>query len=134
MFRGIGSARARGRGRRRLRETSTIGVAAVPRDIEMVVGAAQRDEQCPLVKRACSFVLRDGFHPFLDAFLHNLAEDDELKPCKQSRQLPVRFGEVRKDRLQGEMFHGFYPLRLSELINLWFDCIDCATIQDECHS
>ena len=86
------------------------------------------------VKRASSFVLRDGFRPYLDAFVHDLAEDDELKPSKQSRQLLVRFGEVRKDRLKGEMFHGFYPLRLSELINLWFDCIDCATIQDECHS
>ena len=80
-------------------------VAAVPRDIEMPIGADHGDEQCPLVKRASSFVLRDGFRPYLDAFVHDLAEDDELKPGQQSRQFLVRFGEVRKDRLQGEMFH-----------------------------
>ena len=86
-------------------------VAAVPREVEMVVGMGQRDEQCPLVKRACFLVPRDVFRPALDAFVHNLAEDDELKPREQTRKFLVRFGEVRKDRLQGERVHGFRPLR-----------------------
>ena len=80
-------------------------VAAVPREVEMPVGVEQRDEQSPLVKRACFLVPRDVFRPSLNAFVHNLAEDDELDSREQSRQLPVRFGEVRKDWLQGEGFH-----------------------------